>query len=239
MHGSKTKILTTEPHYSPLYTQVGDLQIEVLHCSTSHRYLGRLLCLDPELRIGTELDNRFKAAWGKFHQNSRWLTNRHISLRHRLRFLDAVVRPTLLFGLHVLPLSQQTLRRIAALQRKMMRKVVGWVRHSDEDWTCTMSRMKMRIERCWKLYPCRAWDRVALHQQCHYAAHVKANASHWPYMVSVWRPSGTRRVGRPRQRWDDYLLNFAQRRFNVNHWLDVPAANWHLYADEYVQSIVD
>ena len=82
-------------------------------------------------------------------------------------------------------------------------------------------------------------DRVALHQQCHYAAHVKANASHWPYMVSVWRPSGTRRVGRPRQRWDDYLLNFAQRRFNVNHWLDVPAANWHLYADEYVQSIVD
>ena len=36
----------------------------------------------------------------KFHRHRRELVNKHVSIKLRMKFFDAVVTPTILFGLH-------------------------------------------------------------------------------------------------------------------------------------------
>lgn len=52
---------------------------------------------------------------------------------------DAVVSPTVPFGLPTLPLTKLPLTKteyetLNKLQHKILRLVVGWARHAGEDW---------------------------------------------------------------------------------------------------------
>ena len=141
------------------------MRIEVLPSTACHKYLGRQLSLDATSRTNVEIDNRCRCAWAKYHQCRRWLTNCHIHVQHRLKYLEMVVRPTALFSLHVLPLTIKHLQRIAAMQRRMIRNVVGWRRVPEEAWADTMRRMKSRVERAKQLYEWEPWDIFILKQQ--------------------------------------------------------------------------
>ena len=41
----------------------------------------------------------------KFHRHRRVLVNKHVSIKLRMKFFDAVVTPTMLFGIHTLALT--------------------------------------------------------------------------------------------------------------------------------------
>ena len=62
-----------------------------------------------------------------------------------MQFFDAVVTPTMLFGLHTLALTAVQLSKLESIQRRMFRSMVGWIRIQDETWHDTMSRMKTRV----------------------------------------------------------------------------------------------
>ena len=68
----------------------------------------------------------------KYNQNNRVLTNRNGSVKTRVTLLDAIVSPSLLFGLIALRISETDLKSIAICQRKMLRKIIGWVRYENE-----------------------------------------------------------------------------------------------------------
>ena len=57
-----------------------------------------------------------------------------------------MVSPSLLFGLAILPLQASSTEKLDVVQRKMMRKIVGWVRVPEEPWEDTMRRMKGRVD---------------------------------------------------------------------------------------------
>lgn len=61
------------------------------------------------------------------------------------KLFDAIVNPTILFGLAILPLSTVPLNKTEIDQRKMLRKIAGWVRIKNEPWEDTMRRMKDRV----------------------------------------------------------------------------------------------
>ena len=64
----------------------------------------------------------------------------------RLRFFDAVVSPGALYSCAVLALNTDQLERFDIVQRKMLRRIVGWRRVQGKDWECTMHRMKIRVQ---------------------------------------------------------------------------------------------
>ena len=43
-------------------------------------------------------------------------------------------------------------------QRRMLRKIVGWIRFDDEDWEVTGRRMKARLEAGLRQYPIKTWS---------------------------------------------------------------------------------
>ena len=55
------------------------------------------------------------------------LTNKCVSIKLRLRLFDAFVTPTILCGLISMPLTTSDLNQLDAIQRRMLRSLVGWV----------------------------------------------------------------------------------------------------------------
>ena len=146
------------------FTQIGDEFIRIIHDSESHRYLGRKLNLHAKSRIAMEFSNRKQQAWFAFNKHKKVLLNHHISLKKRLKYFDTCVTPAILFALCSFPLRKRELDSLDILQRKMMRRIVGWRRIEGEDWQITMTRMKFRLDRGQNLHRCEEWSIFVMRQ---------------------------------------------------------------------------
>ena len=93
------------------FLEIGGDMVEILHGNNTHRFLGRHLPGILENRGDTEIKHRIQAAWMKYGQFSRVFGNRNISTKLRLKLFDAIVSPTLLFGLSILPVCQSHLEK--------------------------------------------------------------------------------------------------------------------------------
>ena len=140
------------------------------------------------------------------------MTNKNVSLQLRLKLFVACCTPVAIFGLSVIALTRKDLDEVNVLQRKIMRKVVGWRRCDGEPWENTMRRMKHRLEAGLKLYHVDKWANRVLRGQWRYAGKVACSPEQAPWrMLTTWIPEGGhRRVGRPRQRWDDFFTRVFQ-----------------------------
>ena len=224
MHESKTTVLTST-HVSQNTLSVPGLSIEILPVHASHKCLGKLLCLDATSRIDTTFNHRLGVAWGKFNSLRRWLVNRHIPMKLRLKLFESTVQPTALFGLAAMPLGTRNLERLAATQRKMLRIIVGWVRYDNEEWNTTVSRMKTKVERAEQIHRMKPWDGLALSQQCKFAIHLLDSKCVWPRKLAAWTPESSRPRGRPRLRWDDAVNQLCRSNFGIPSWLQMTTAN--------------
>lgn len=227
LNPAKTKIVTTYHMADACHIDVGGSSVEVLHGGNAHKYLGRLVPGDLKKRSETELVHRLQVAWAKFHKHKHVLTNRHVSLKLRLRFFDTVISPAILFGLASLPLVASQLHRINIVQRRMLRSIVGWVALDGNDWRTVMRRMNDRLQAALELYPVCAWSDSLFKRQYRFAAHV-AGSNSWPGFAALWEPCEnwrenfhtipSRARGRPQQRWDDMLRKFCENIFGESLW---------------------
>ena len=108
-----------------MYVEVSRDLVHVLHEGSSHKYLGRHIPGNLKQRGCVELHHRKTIAWAKFNKHRTVLTNKHVSLKLRLKFFNAVVTPAMIFSLHTLALTKVQLESIDVLQRKMLRSIVG------------------------------------------------------------------------------------------------------------------
>ena len=127
LHAEKTKILTNASvvngRETPSHTKLGDDDVEILSAEHTARYLGRAVCAINFHEA--ELESRITAAWRCFHKHKQELTSRQYPLRHRLRLFDAAVTATVLYGCEAWTLKETMKRRLRAVQRKMLRMVLG------------------------------------------------------------------------------------------------------------------
>ena len=120
--------------------------MKILNDDESHRYLGKQLSTFPSLRAHIEFSNRKRAAWASFHKHKSVLLDHNVSLRLRLKYFDTSIAPSMLFAIIVLPMTKGRLQELDKLQRKMLRRIVGWRRIINEDWTIIMKRMTDRFD---------------------------------------------------------------------------------------------
>ena len=234
LNATKTKIFTTDRLQTQLSVDIAGDFVEVMVGLASHKYLGHKVPGSLRDRSRVELAHRVQAAWLKFHEHRDVLTDRNISVRLRLKLFDATVSPTVLFGLATVPLSQNQLEYLGALQRRMLRLIVGWVRLRDEPWDETMRRMRDRVSRALVLFPVETWPKKHLRHKYRYVGRVLQKAGDLPARVLNWDPTSTdetarRPPGRPALRWDDDLMPFAAERFPGRPWFHVAAnpAEWN------------
>ena len=150
-------------------------------------------------------NHRLGVAWGKFNSLRRWLVNRNLPMKLRLKLFESTMQPTALFGLVALPLGSRNLERLAATQRRMLRNIVGWVRHAEDDWHATMSRMKQKMERAEQSHKLVPWDELLSRQQAKFELHLRDSKCEWPRRLAAWSPVGARPRARARLRWDDAI----------------------------------
>ena len=122
-----------------------------------------------------------------------------------MRLFDSVVSPTVEYSLAATPLTASQRERLDACQRKMLRRIVGWVRFDDEAWELTGSRMKARLLAALEKQPVTTWS-ATLHNQKQRLLNKLASDQCNSLLRSVYEwslaPHGlSRGQGRPRQRW--------------------------------------
>ena len=252
LNASKTKILrgdVDDGDADVAYIDVSGDLVQILDPQDSHKYLGKMLSTSISLRIEVEFKNRKRQAWACFCKHRKVLVNKNISLKSRLRFFDACVTPTVLFGLHCLPIPQKFANQLDAIQNKMLRAIVGWRRVEGESWRETMERMNERVLVGFTHYYCNAWSMIRARNLWRYAIHV-ASSSHisFPQKVahlsqnaiddpaSLYAPHRSR--GRPRQRWDDSVAGFCKLHFDANcDWITAMSqhdGNLRAFEDEFI-----
>ena len=126
------------------------------------------------------------------------------------------------------PLSRGQVEDLDILQRKMIRRIVGWRRIDGEPWDETMRRMRDRVDDARRLYNWQSWSYRFFRDQWRFASHVSTRMSKWILVYNsspVFDVSGDfiphRDVGRPRTKWDDCLKAFFVHNFPARyneHW---------------------
>ena len=151
--------------------------------------MGRCLPGELQKRGEVECQHRFQAAWYNFHNYSKVLLNHHVPIKLRLKLFDAVVSPCVLFGMSVLPIYQNMMDKFDITRRKMLRKMVGWVRYPEEEWSCTMKRMNDRVNSALEQWPCKAWSERIFLSQWQYDCRVRMlPESSWVKFTCMWEP---------------------------------------------------
>ena len=234
---SKTKIFTTQALTGSLFVEVCGEMVGALTGDQTHKCLGRRLCGSLARRHVVEFKHRVQLAW-----------HGHVSIKLRMKFFDAVVTPTILFGLHTLAFTGVQLSKLDSIQRRMLRSMVGWIRIQDESWHDTMSRMKIRVAKALHQHPIETWTKRLARCQHSFAVRV-AQTNGWVTRVVTWNPESNwhdnfslapkRRQGRPLTRWDDKLRTFCKVEFpDTQCWMYVAASDaWKRKADDFVDFV--
>ena len=252
LNTEKTKILRCNPEPDKAaigFAELDDDFVMVLDDNESHRYLGKKLSISGTNRNLIEFKSRKQIAWMAFGKHIKVLLDHNISLQLRLKYFDACVGPAILFGTAVLPMTRTQLQDLDRLQRKMLRRIVGWRRIEGEDWRDTMVRMNQRLSRAEQLYFCQPWSISFARNQWKYIFHlIDAYPLLWARIMlkfnfnPVYDPEASaipyRMPGRPRLRWDDHIHGFCWKtwpQYHGRHWFDILSHTRNEnFEDEYV-----
>ena len=156
-------------------------------------------------------------------------------MRKRLQYFDMCVTPVVLYALSCFPLTISKLDDLDRLQRRMLRRIVGWRRIDGEAWEDTMRRMKQRLDNADRLYHCRPWSMSFARSQWRFVDHLlHGDISLWSRILCKynWSPvydeyamaTPQRRPGHPRMRWDDHIhafCTFLWPQLQDRRWFDI------------------
>ena len=123
-------------------------------------------------------------------------------------------------------LTKAQLDRVGVLQRRMMRRIVGWRRLPTDTWADTMKRMNTRLHAIQEKCPVLSWTARLAGRRWDVAMQaLQLPAESWTLQALHWKPSldvslaAHRERGRPANRWDDSLLTFCKTYFSTHSWL--------------------
>ena len=212
LNASKTKVLTNESPEEQ-FILVGDTEIGIIAEDGKHKYLGRYLSGVFENRSMIEVAHRIQCGWQKFGRHANTLCNKNVSIKLRLKLFDAAVTPSVLFGLHVLPISKNSMDKIIGCQNKMFRKIVGWTWSSEGNWETVMKSMKVKVMSAMEQHYVRPWNTRIETMRTKNSSRLRSmDQTRWEQLCLQWDPKKVedysqeyvahRTRGRPRLRWN-------------------------------------
>ena len=224
LNTSKTKILTTQAQPGSSLETSGGVTVEVLDSRCAHKWLGCMLQAAPGGNPSADLQHHLQAASRAFHANHSSLTNHQVSVKDRLTFFHAVVTPVACFAAGHRKIFKQELAALDVAHRKLLRRVVGPPAGMDwsRPWHEILHDWNVRVSIFVGQAGLKPWSHTCLEQHwklAHYAVNLPSDR--WLPRLLHWKPVGQRRVGRPRQQWDDMLRTFCRYK---------PLGEWELAA---------
>ena len=207
LNDKKTKILTTvDTPDVPTICITSAGAIELITGDEFHKYLGRGFTGKLRNRGKDAVEHRVRCAWCKYNGLKHVLENKNVGIRLRFRLLDAVVAATALYSLDACPITSTLAQRLDTTQRKMLRRMVGWISSSGATYEERGHLMKHRLQRCLEISPMTAWSEQ-LQQRKAQILQAEESWPHWTKMAHAWQPSSSRPRGRPQARWHDGVLD--------------------------------
>ena len=200
LNTSKTVALTTEAQ-PPSFIQVGDSHmIKVLGQTESHKWLGCMLCACPGL--DSDVEYHLQQAATAF-QKHRWMLQcKECSIKHRLRYFEAIVSSTACFAAEHRPLYRKYLQKYDVHFRKFIRQIVGpppgtnW----SAQWHGILHEWNLRVDHWTRASGISSWSRRCMIQYWKFASYI-ANlpAERWVRRALAWNPLPTYRSRGRRQ----------------------------------------
>ncbi len=71
---------------------------------------------------------------------------------------DAVVTPTILYGMETCPLTNHDVEKLEVLQRNLLRKMVGWQVRNDMSWQEHRSQYEAPLAAAMLCYRVATWS---------------------------------------------------------------------------------
>ena len=139
IHPGKTKIFSNIRSNIRKEIEIEDIKVEILTREVSTKYLGQMITFQQQET--TEIMNRIRAAWATLHKYRQELTSKIYMLRHRLRFFDSVVSPTMKCASGTWTLTKERERMIQSTQRGKIRPMIS---STQKTWIAL--KMKMRMD---------------------------------------------------------------------------------------------
>ena len=214
---------------------------EVLGPTSSTMYLGRLFSF--EQTHDREIRNRITKAWAKFSVFRSELTDRHYNLAERVKLFKSTVQPTLLYGCACWTMTRDRESTIRALQRKMMRSIIGTRRvvgeQGLESWVEWVVRSTRIAEQTMVDLGVADWVEEVHRRRFRWAGRAsRVSDGRWTKEVLQWSAAGARKRGRPRCRWADQLNKFFKQGLQAPNefWLELAQEkqSWDTLENDYV-----
>ena len=215
---SKTKVLTRNIWSKGAQSvQIGDQTVTILDECASEKYLGRKLSIDSPHE--TELQNRLAAAWAAFHVHKSELCSSAYRIQDRVRLLNSVVTPVVLYGCSTWALTSSMERRLQTAWRRILRYVFRIHRRKSvgadgaaEGWVDFVRRSAHTVDAQAKLHGIEPWVQRSRRIKWRFAGHLaRQTDGRWSTKLLEQRPSTGhgRCQGRPRTRWADQIEALA------------------------------
>ena len=140
--------------------------------------------------------------------------NRSVPWRSRIRFFEAIVTPTALYGCAAWTMTDEAAHMLTTTRRKMLRWMFGARRRNDEEWVDFIRRATHDSEASASEHGACDWMFLQRKRKWQFAGSTaRRTDGRWSTRLLAWRPHHRcepfRRVGRPVTRWDDDIVKVA------------------------------
>jgi hypothetical protein len=197
---TKCMICGTKKKYVEKVFKVKHMTFERVN---SFVYLGTLITTDNN--ISAEINNRITLANRTYFGMMNTLKTKNINRKHKVIIYKTLIKPVLIYGAETWVLSKADELRLGVFERKMLRRIYGLI--------CEEAMWRSRYnEELYHLYD--ETDLVTTIKiiRLRWAGHIVQMQDNLPCKkITLNKPEGRRRVGRPNLRWMDGVMRDAER----------------------------
>ena len=159
------------------------------------------MTLTPSNDSTSEIKSRLLLASTALGKLQKVWSDKDITLSTKLRLLNALVYPVLLYGSEIWTIKKNDLKKLVATEMRCYRKVLNitWknkIRNED---------VLLRISSC-KFKPKRILARITESQLSWFGHVCRMNNMGLPKRILMEMVPGTNRQGRPIKRWEDDII---------------------------------
>ena len=126
-------------------------------------------------------------AWMKLKHFEHALTDKHVSIALRFKLFESVITSISVYSLETSPLTEGLQNRLDVVQRRMLRRMIGWVSSTGDTWEQRGSKMKLRLQRCLAIYPLMDWSTI-IQQRKNKLVSCKSEWPEWTKLATEWSP---------------------------------------------------